>query len=57
MPTWLRRLFPRRAAPGRPPIGAREAVWMARSAVPSEADEEARQRAEERRTPSGPDSP
>lgn len=44
MPNWLRRLLQRRPTRG----GAREAEWMARSAVPTEADEEARLRAEER---------
>lgn len=57
MPAWLRRLFPRRPAPGRAPIGAREVVWLARSAVPTVADEEARQRAEEQRAPSEPHTP
>ena len=53
---WLRRLFQRRPASGGPGVGARETEWMKRSAVPTEADEDARQRAEERRGPSEPDT-
>jgi len=48
---WLRRLFRHdpRPVPGRPGGGARESDWLKRSAVPTEADEEARLRAEEGR--------
>ncbi len=52
---WLRRLFRSnvRPVPGRPGVGAREADWLRRSTVPTEADEEARRRDEERRDPQG----
>jgi len=49
---WLRRLFLRLPRPVRPPVTARQAEWVARSAVPTVADEAARVRAEERRSPS-----
>ncbi len=53
---WLRRLFRLNPRPvrGRPGGGAREADWLRRSAVPTEADEEARLRAEEGRDPQRP---
>jgi len=47
---WLRRLFLRLPRPAPPPVTARQAAWLARSAVPTVADEAARVRAEERRS-------
>ncbi len=49
---WLRRLFLRLPRPAHPPVNARQAEWLTRSAVPTVADEAARVRAEERRSPS-----
>jgi len=49
MREWLRRLLHRASLPARPATTSREADWMARSAVPTEADEEARLRDEEAR--------
>ncbi len=47
MRLWLRRLFHLRPIPGQPGISARQADWLMRSAVPTEADEEVRLRDEE----------
>ena len=51
MRLWLRRLFHLRSTPGRPGVGAREADWLMRSAVPTEAEEDARRRDEEAQDP------
>ncbi len=47
MSKWLRRLLKLLPHPARPAGNSREVDWMARSAVPTEADEEARLRDEE----------
>ncbi len=47
MSKWLRRLLNLLPRSAQPAAASREADWMARSAVPTEADEEARLRAEE----------
>ena len=51
MRLWLRRLFYRalRLTPDRPSAGTREADWLRRSTVSTEADERARLREEEAR--------
>lgn len=49
MREWLRRLLHFVPLLARPAPTSREADWMARSAVPTEADEEARLRDEEAR--------
>jgi len=51
---WLRRLFGLLPLPARPAVNSREAEWLTRSAVPTEADEAARLRDEENRDPSRP---
>jgi len=53
MRRWLRRLFGLLSLPARPAVNGREAEWLTRSAVPTEADEAARLRDEESRTPPG----
>ena len=47
MRLWLRRLFHLRPILDRASVSARQADWLRRSAVPTEADEEARLRDEE----------
>jgi len=57
MREWLRRLLhlaPLPALPARPVTTSREADWMARSAVPTEADEAARLRDEATRETTAP---
>jgi len=47
MRLWLRRLFHLRPILDRPSVSAHQADWLRRSAVPTEAHEEARLRDEE----------
>ncbi len=51
MRLWLRRLFHLRPILDRASVSARQADWLRRSAVPTEADEEARLRDEEGQDP------
>lgn len=53
---WLRQLFQRLPRQGQPAASTREADWIARSAVPTEADETARLHAEEIRNSDRPDT-